>query len=173
MTNFNLYHLLLWKLLVGISTCSFWIIFCIAEDFLLYDTMVGRITKSILKSSSVVVQGNFLKKVKFSKEGEILKGKKRFNIDALKRCWDLFNMQSSVKFWIVLNCLNWNADIYYLWFFLECKHDFEYPVEQVFWSWVCWGSVSSAKIFLWSKVLLNNITFDQQKHSNNFQIYNF
>ena len=48
--------------------------------------MVGRITKSILKSSSVVVQGNFLKKVKFSKEGEILKGKKRFNVDALERC---------------------------------------------------------------------------------------
>ena len=160
LTNFNLYRLLLWKLLVCISTCSFWIIFCIAEGFLLYNTMVGRITKGILKSLSVVVQGNFnyfLKKVKFLKE------KKGTKVDALERCWDLFNLQSSLKFWILLNCLSWTVHIYYLWFFLECKHDFEYPVEQVLWLWVRWGSVSSAKIFLWSKVLLNSIkmfTFD-------------
>ena len=45
--------------------------------------MVGRITKGILKSLSVVVQGNFnyfLKEVKFLKE------KKGTKVDALERC---------------------------------------------------------------------------------------
>ena len=135
--------------------------------------MVGRITKSIWKFSSVAVQGNFnyfLKKVKFLKE------KKGTKVDALERCWDLFNLQSSLKFWILLNCLSWTVHIYYFWFFLECKHDFEYPVEQVLYLSVRWGSVMSAKIFIWWNVSLSSIkkvTFDRRKHSNNFQIYNF
>ena len=104
LTNFNIYRLLLWKMLVFISTSLFSIIFCIAKRFLLYDTMVKKITESILKSSSAVVWENVNY---FPKNRKFLKEKNWINTNALQWCWDLFNLYSSLKPWIVSNCFQY------------------------------------------------------------------